>query len=140
MDKLTNQINEIKAQVPKLDQVTSYIGDLKHHLPQEVEAYLERIGAVNKDDIFLEFKQVKVTPVTITVALVSVTTIFVLGRVIFGSKSANSGPTKAKKTRKKVSKAQKTNKAIQDVLDTFETKWVPQINDYFANFLMNFGC
>lgn len=136
MDKITDHINEIKAKLPE-------IGDyIKEKLPEDVEGYLNQIKTADKEVIVDDFTNFRITPVTVSISLVGLTTVLIFGKLLSGSssevKSSNASngvnDDKSKKKKKKVSKAQKTNKQIQDILDNFEEKWVPEIGDYLTNY------
>lgn len=143
-DQINDHINDLKTTIPpKLEQLTAYLSELKRNLPNDIESYVEQLKHVNKEELIEDFRSFKVTPVTITISVLSITSMLLVGKFLFGSSSSSisdgqvsSRSEKSKKgnKKKKVSKAQKTNKAIQDILDNFETKWVPQINDYFHNY------
>lgn len=143
-EQISGHFNELKTQIPpKLDKLTAYLSDLKQNLPNDIETYMDQLKSVNKDELIEDFRSLKLTPVTITISVLSITTVLVVGKLIFANgESSDSGnkigskSDKSKKggKRKKVSKAQKTNKAIQDILDNFENNWVPQINEYFDSY------
>lgn len=131
------QINEIKSQLqPKLEEVGNYLNDLKTTLPKEIEAFLLDLKTTSKDDLLNDFNALKITPGTITVSIIGLTSVLIIGRLLFSSLSSSTPVANddKKKKKKKVSRAQKINKQIQEVLDHFESKWVPEINEYFANY------
>ncbi|WEJ96993.1 hypothetical protein PSN45_004539 [Yamadazyma tenuis] len=129
--EITEKVNDVIAVIPpKLEQLQQYF---KHHFVQDVESYIDEFKSLDSDQVLESFKQLKVNSVTVTISIVGLTTLFVLGRLLFGGSSATS-EEKPKKKKKKTSKAKKANKQIQDLLDNFETTWVPQINDYFNDY------
>ncbi|EGV63183.1 BAG domain-containing protein [Yamadazyma tenuis ATCC 10573] len=131
MEQITEKVNDVIAVIPpKLEQLQQYF---KHHFVQDVESYIDEFKSLDSDQVLESFKQLKVNSVTVTISIVGLTTLFVLGRLLFGGSSATS-EEKPKKKKKKTSKAKKANKQIQDLLDNFETTWVPQINDYFNDY------
>lgn len=117
--------------------MSQYIDHLRLKLPSsaDFEEFVNVIKEANRDQIIQEFKELKITPVTISITLTTLTAILLVGRLL-GSRSSKTQNKlkKQKKKQKKVSKAQKANHDIQKILDFVEEEYVPQINDYLENY------
>lgn len=114
---------------PKFEQLTKYA---QEQFPKDFEVYVEQLKSINKDDLIADFTELKVTPITVTVGVVGLTTFLVVSKLLFGGSSSTE--EKPKKKKKKMSKAQKANKSIQEVLEKIETTWVPEIEQYFEGY------
>lgn len=148
-ERLPNSINElksyinieqIKSQFPtNLDEIQKYVSSLKTQIPNNIQSYYDVIKNTNKEELINDISQFKATPATITISITTLATFLILGRLLGTSSSSNS-PKKSKKKnqkkkqKKKVSKAQKANLQIQDILNFVEEKYVPEIDDYLENY------
>lgn len=129
MDQISEQINELVSVIPpKFQELTTYI---KQDLPKDFQNYLNHFKSIDTDELISDFKQLNPTPVTITISVIGITSLILFSRVLVSSKPKAPAP---KPKKKKTSKAKKANKQIQEILDNFETVWVPQINEYFSNY------
>lgn len=130
IDTIKQQVEEFVAEIPpKFEQLTQYA---QGQLPKDFESYINQLKSINKDELIKDLTEMKVTPVTITIGVVGLTTFLLLSKVLFGSSSTVE--EKPKKKKKKMSNAQKANKSIQEVLDKIETTWVPEIEQYFESY------
>lgn len=134
MSQVFEQINDLKSQIqPKLKELSGYLCEISHNLPEEVQTYIETLQNTSSNELLEDISQFKVTAATVTILVVGLTTLLILGRVILSSVAVAKEDGNTKKKKKRTSKAQKTNKQIQEVLDNFESSWVPEINDYLLN-------
>lgn len=126
------QLQQLK---PHLETIVSdfqnFGNSLKNSVLPQLQALPGRSAAyvqgLTKDDIINDLSQLKVTPITVAIALTSVTTLALLSR----SLASKPKPTKKKK---RLTKAQKANRDIQQILDYVEGTYVPQIDEYIETY------
>lgn len=102
-----------------------------------VETYIEALKHTSSDEIISDFSELKVTPVTVSISLAALAATVLFGRLLGTafSKLGDSGKKKSgKKKKKKLTKAQRANLEIQQILDFVELKYVPEIDDYLENY------
>ncbi|KAG7663587.1 uncharacterized protein J8A68_002836 [[Candida] subhashii] len=143
MDKVNEQLNGLKNRIPVVvDEFQHYVELIKDQIPtnyEELQPHIDYIKSITKDDVINDFKELKVSPITISLTLVALTTLLIFGKIFSsgGSSTTSSSDkksTKSKKPKKKLSKAQKANKSIQAILDFVESEYVPQIDKYIDNY------
>lgn len=143
MDKVNEQLNGLKNRIPVVvDEFQHYVELIKDQIPtnyEELQPHIDYIKSITKDDVINDFKELKVSPITISLTLVALTTLLIFGKIFLsgGSSTTSSSDkksTKSKKPKKKLSKAQKANKSIQAILDFVESEYVPQIDKYIDNY------
>ncbi|KAI5963576.1 uncharacterized protein KGF55_002456 [Candida pseudojiufengensis] len=149
-------MDQLKSQFPTTaEDIHYYIELIKSKVPtnlNEIQSHFhqhfQNLQNSNYDTIIDDFKNLRINPITITLTLISLTTLFVFGKIIGSSntststKSTSSNSTKSeekgvkstKKPKKRVSKAQKANKEIQEILDYVESEYVPEIDNYIENY------
>ncbi|RLV94465.1 hypothetical protein JA1_001692 [Spathaspora sp. JA1] len=140
MDQVHAQLEKLGSQFPSSADLVNLANKLKHQADVNYRQYIvppfEHIRNSNVDDVIKEFKELKVSPVTISITLVALSTFLVFGKFWLDSQKNNKvvKPDKKKsKPKKKLSKAQRANREIQDILDYVESEFVPPINDYIQN-------
>ncbi|CAI5756921.1 unnamed protein product [Candida verbasci] len=100
------------------------------------------IKTFKKENIIHDFKNFKISPITITISLITLFTILIFGKILTPTSTSTSPSTynetekTGKKTggKKKLSKAQRANKEIQQILDFVESEYVPEIDSYIENY------
>lgn len=143
MDKVNEQLYDLKGRIPVIvDELQHYVEVIKNKVPtnyEELQPHIDYVKSITKDDIINDFKQLKVSPITVSLTLIALTTILIFGKV-FSPKSTVSttandkASAKKKKGKKKLSKAQRANKEIQFILDFVESEYVPQIDTYIDTY------
>ncbi|KAI5951042.1 hypothetical protein KGF54_004116 [Candida jiufengensis] len=146
-------MDQLKSQFPTtVEDIQYYINLIKSKIPtnfdefhSHVNQHFHQFQNLKYDSILDDFKNLRINPVTISLTLISLTTLFIFGK-IFGSSTTSTTTTKlddknsttttksTKKPKKKVSKAQKANKEIQEILDYVESEYVPEIDNYIENY------
>lgn len=142
MDAVTGHFNQLKSQLPSnLEELQSCINQLKEKIPsncKDFESYVNALKNISKDEIVHDFGNMKVTPITVTLSITAVSTLFILGRLFASSgpqsKSKSSKKNQKKRSKKKITKAQKANEDIQAILDFVEETYVPEIDEYLENY------
>lgn len=138
MDKVTEQLEAWKAEIPaKLEQAQIYFNQFKQSIPKnvdELQPHIDYIKSITQDDIINDFTNFKVTPITISITITTLTTIFIISKLFCRCSSDTKTKKKNKKPKKKLSKAQKANKDIQAILDFVESEYVPQIDTYIVEY------
>ncbi|KAI3407146.2 hypothetical protein KGF56_000048 [Candida oxycetoniae] len=147
-------MDQLKSAIPiAKDEVYHYIELLKQKIQlsfAELQPYIDYTKSMTAEEILDDFKNLKVNPITVSLTLFSLTTIFIIGRLLgnpsssslngTGTKSGHSEhdekkhKKKSSSGKKKLSKAQKANREIQDILDFVESKYVPEIDKYIEDY------
>lgn len=94
-------------------------------------SYRAGIASTTSQGLVEDISKLRITPATSTLAITFVTLAVATG-LLFSKPSSSSSKSKPKK--KKVTKAQKINSEIQQTLDKVEEEYVPQMDDYIANY------
>ncbi|ODV78987.1 BAG domain-containing protein [Suhomyces tanzawaensis NRRL Y-17324] len=137
-----DQIEQIKAKWPVvLDELKGYLDHAKQvgHPTRVFEHGKAILEGVKKHGVIQEYTtRVEITPLDAKLALgayVAAGTLLVFG-TLYSLYSVLSGPpTKTKKkAKKRLTKAQKANKFIQEILDNVESTFVPEIDEYIENY------
>ncbi|CAK9436207.1 uncharacterized protein LODBEIA_P07650 [Lodderomyces beijingensis] len=151
-------MDQLKTIIPTtVEEVQHYIDLIKDKIPtsfKEIEPHLQQLQNITAGDVVDDFKNLKINPVTVSLTLVSLTTLFILGKLFsYGGGSggganvkharshysgdaddADADKPKRKSTKKRLSKAQKANKEIQEILDFVELNYVPDIDKYVEDY------
>ncbi|RCK63931.1 hypothetical protein Cantr_10415 [Candida viswanathii] len=143
MEEAAYKFNEIKSQIPtNLEQVAEYVNLLKSKIPTtyaEFQPHIDYVKSIKPEDVVDDFKNLKVSPITVSVTLVVLTTLFIFGKLLGGGSSNDSNEKlhadgAKKKTKRKLTKAQKANKLIQEILDYVELEYVPEIDKFIETY------
>lgn len=137
MEEAAYQFDEIKSKIPtNLEQVTEYIDLIKSKIPtsyDELQPHIEYFKSIKPEDVINDFKNLKVSPITVSVTLVILTTLLIFGKLL-GGNGKQHHETPKKKSKKKLTKAQKSNKQIQEILDFVELEYVPEIDKFIETY------
>lgn len=136
MDQLKNQIPTTTEELQHYLELAK--SKLTTNWDQLTDLFEHHTHEFTFDNVLNDFKSFNVNPVTVSLTLISVTTLILLGKV-FGSSSSErheAGEKKHKKKsgKKKLSRAQRANKEIQEILDYVELEYVPEIDKYIENY------
>ncbi|KAK6455635.1 BAG domain-containing protein [Scheffersomyces xylosifermentans] len=142
MDKFGAQIDQWKSQLPgHLEKAQEYLDHVKSSVPtnyEQLQPHIEYFKSITSEDIISDFSEYKITPITVSITVTALTTILIVSKLLSSlsgsSKSDKGTKKKSKKPKKKISKAQKANKDIQSILDFVESEYVPQIDEYIAEY------
>lgn len=102
-----------------------------------VETYIDVLKNATAQDIINDFSELNVTPVTVSISITALAATFIFGRLLGSALKSLPGSSKkkgGKKKKKKLTKAQKANLEIQQILDFVELKYVPEIDNYLENY------
>lgn len=113
----------------------NYAQNILANLPKSQDdllLYYLYVKSITRDDIIRDFSEFKVSPITVTAAVTTLTTILVLLRFL-GSGSSQK-PKSKKKKGKKLSKAVRSNREIEAVLDHVANEYGDAIDDYINNY------
>lgn len=109
-----------KEQFQKLSNI-----DVVHYVqPSTVALYIKTLST---DKIVSDIKEFKVTPVNVSIGIAILTSIYVVYSLTLTDK-------RPKKTKKKLTKAQRANRDIQRILEYVEKTYVPAIDNYDEQF------
>ena len=118
MEKVTEHLNEFKSKIPNsVEELQDYLDYLKEKIPTSYDDFkpqIEYVKSIKGEDVVNDFKNLKVSPITVSLTLVAFTTLYLFGKLIGGGRAEE---TPKKKPRKKLTKAQKANRQIQEILD-----------------------
>lgn len=141
-----------------VEDVQHYIDVLKQKIPtnlEELQPHIDYAKSITVDEIVNDFKNLRLNPLTVSLTLFSVATIIVLNKLVYGaskvagggrkngrnsnhngsSTGTNDGSKHKKKSgKKKLSKAQRANREIQEILDFVELEYVPEIDKYIEDY------
>ncbi|CCG20810.1 hypothetical protein CORT_0A04220 [Candida orthopsilosis Co 90-125] len=136
MDQLKNQIPTTAEELQHYLELAK--SKLTTNWDQLTDLFEHHTHELTIDNVLSDFKNFNVNPVTVSLTLISVTTLILLGKV-FGSSSsehheASEKKHKKKSGKKKLSRAQRANKEIQEILDYVESEYVPEIDKYIENY------
>ncbi|CAD1810775.1 BAG domain family protein [Candida parapsilosis] len=147
-------MDQIKNQIPTTTEELHYyvelvMSKLTTHWDQLTDIVHHHTHDLTFDGVMNDFKNFNVNSVTVSLTLVSVTTLVLLGKVLGAGAGASSGDAgssdkyhgaadakkhKKKSGKKKLSRAQKSNKEIQEILDYVESEYVPEIDKYIESY------
>ncbi|KAI5955549.1 hypothetical protein KGF57_003682 [Candida theae] len=110
---------------------------------QLADLFKHHTNELTVDSVLNDFKNFNINPVTVSLTLISVTTLVLLGKVFSSGSSehrhhhhhdSSDKKHKKKSGKKKLSRAQRANKEIQEILDYVESEYVPEIDKYIENY------
>lgn len=137
MEEVAHKFDEFKSNIPThLEQLTQYIDLVKSKIPtsyEELQPHIEYFKSIKPEDFVDDFKNLRISPITVSVTLVVFTTLLVFGK-LFGGNGKQHQETPKKKNKKKLTKAQKANKQIQEILDFVELAYVPEIDKFIEDY------
>ena len=135
MEKVTEHLNEFKSKIPNsVEELQDYLDYLKEKIPTSYDDFkpqIEYVKSIKGEDVVNDFKNLKVSPITVSLTLVAFTTLYLFGKLIGGGRAEE---TPKKKPRKKLTKAQKANRQIQEILDYVELTYVPEIDKFIETY------
>ncbi|EMG49663.1 hypothetical protein SBY92_004470 [Candida maltosa Xu316] len=135
MEKITEQLNEFKSKIPiYTEEFQDYIVSLKEKIPtsyEELHPHIEYVKSIKPEDVIDDFKNLRVSPITVSLTLVFLTTFLIFGKLLSGGKPK---PAPKKKTKRKLTPAQKANRQIQEILDFVESEYVPEIDKFIESY------
>ena len=136
-------MDQLKGKIPTTsEEIQQYVELAKSKLTTNWDQLTDLIhhhtNDLTVDSVLNDFKNFNVNPVTVSLTLISITTLILLGRLFSSGSSEqheSSGKKHKKKSgKKKLSKAQRANKEIQEILDYVELEYVPEIDKYIENY------
>ncbi|EGW32347.1 uncharacterized protein SPAPADRAFT_61426 [Spathaspora passalidarum NRRL Y-27907] len=140
MDQVHAQLNKLCSQIPSQGELLDLANSLKQQAEVNYHQYvvpqLEHLRNTSVEDVISEFKELKVSSVTVSITLITLSTFFVFGKLLLGSGDDKKDKKSKKKgkPKKKLSKAQKANREIQGILDFVESEYVPAIDTYLDTY------
>lgn len=134
MDDITEPLQEVQPQTTST--ITTMVEKIDEYLPANVslKSYVDALAGTTKDKFLEDLSLLKVTPATVTLLVATIATLFVAGLLLGGRGGLLASSKLKKKKTKKPTKAQKSNREIQQILDFVEETYVPQIDDYIENY------
>ncbi|KAG5421205.1 hypothetical protein I9W82_000295 [Candida metapsilosis] len=136
-------MDQLKGKIPTTsEEIQQYVELAKSKLTTNWDQLTDLIhhhtNDLTVDSVLNDFKNFNVNPVTVSLTLISITTLILLGRLFSSGSSEqheSSGKKHKKKSgKKKLSRAQRANKEIQEILDYVESEYVPEIDKYIENY------
>ena len=136
-------MDQLKGKIPTTsEEIQQYVELAKSKLTtnwdQLTDLIYHHTNELTVDSVLNDFKNFNVNPVTVSLTLISITTLILLGRIFSSGSSEqheSSGKKHKKKSgKKKLSRAQRANKEIQEILDYVELEYVPEIDKYIENY------
>lgn len=103
----------------------------------DFDRYYLYVKSITTDDIIRDFSEFRVSPITVTATATALTTIIVLTKLLGSSnslKQSSKHKSSKKKKGKKVSKAVRSNREIEAVLDHVATEYGDAIDAYINNY------
>lgn len=134
MEQIERVVDSIKAGVvnnEKINDTYEMLMEKFFNALKKMEPYVEDLKDKSKD-ISYSLKDSKATVATTSIIFLSVLVYFLFGNAT-RSKNLSKGSKETRKT-KKLSRAQKSNKEIQSILNFVEEEYVPQIEDYIKGY------
>lgn len=132
VDSAKEYIGETTSKLSASFDQEGWVDKVRNIKADDVVAYVK---SINKDQVIEDVKQLKLTPVTITLAVVALTSIVLFGGILGGSSTKKSLKHKTKhSSKKKLTKAQKANKDIQGILEHVDTTYIPSIDNYIEQY------
>lgn len=109
------------------------LSSFKDRLGDEGTLFFRKLQQTDSQLALQDIKELKITPATVSLAAITIATLLVVVSSL-GGKQSNKLGKKKKKPKKKLSRAQKANHEIQQVLDYVEDQYVPQIDEYMTEY------
>lgn len=136
MDQIHQHIANAKATLAgTLSQLYAQLdGQIPKSSENAFRQYFDAVSGTTQEQLLGDLRLLKITPATVTLALISVPTLYLASLLFSTGTKQQQGAKKSKSKKKKQSKAQKANVEIQRILDFVEETYVPQIDSYIENY------
>ena len=86
--KVTEHLNEFKSKIPNsVEELQDYLDYLKEKIPTSYDDFkpqIEYVKSIKGEDVVNDFKNLKVSPITVSLTLVAFTTLYLFGKLIGG--------------------------------------------------------
>lgn len=102
------------------------------HIQESVKQYAQELSATSTEQLVRDVRELRITAATGTLVVTAVTLAFLL--VASLGNDPQTTKSKKKKKKSKTTRAQKTNKEIQSILDFVEETYVGPIDSYIENY------